>query len=48
MNRPAEPTPYRTDAARSDRRRTLLIVAAVILVVAVGLTLHLAGILPPD
>ncbi|MFA1538842.1 hypothetical protein [Actinomadura monticuli] len=43
---PDDRTPYRPDG-RTNRLRTTLIVVAVILVVAVGLTLHLTGVLPP-
>jgi hypothetical protein len=48
MNGPVEPTPYRPYGRRTSWRRTVLIVTAAIVVVAIGLTLHLAGVLPPD
>lgn len=48
MNTPAEPTPYRQHGRRTGRRRTVLIVIAAIAVVAIGLTLHVAGVLPPE
>jgi hypothetical protein len=41
-----ERTPYRPHG-RTNRLRTTLIVVAVIIVVAAGLTLHVAGVLPP-
>lgn len=47
MNGPTDPTPYRPHG-RPTRRRTLLIVAAAIVVVAIGLALHLTGVLPPE
>jgi len=43
---PDNRTPYRPDS-RTNRGRTTLIVVAVIVLVAVGLTLHLTGVLPP-
>ena len=44
---PDDRTPYRPDG-RTNRLRTTLIVVAVILAVAVGLALHVAGVLPPE
>ncbi|GAA3723892.1 hypothetical protein GCM10022225_00960 [Plantactinospora mayteni] len=38
-------TPYRPHGARANRRRTLLIVLSVLLVAALGLTLHAVGVL---
>ncbi|MBX7266369.1 hypothetical protein KIF24_10265 [Micromonospora sp. Llam7] len=43
---PDDRTPYRPHG-RTTRLRTTLIVVAVIVLVAVGLTLHVAGVLPP-
>lgn len=43
-----EPTPYLPGGRRASRRRNLLIVLAAVVAVAVGLGLHLAGILPPE
>ncbi|MEU5939662.1 hypothetical protein ABZ807_10775 [Micromonospora sp. NPDC047548] len=48
MNEPTEPTPYRPDGRRAGRRRTVLIVMAAVVVVAIGLALHLTGVLPPE
>jgi len=48
MNGSAEPTPYRPTGRRPSRRRTVLIVVAAIVVLTIGLTLHLAGVLPPE
>jgi hypothetical protein len=48
MNTPAEPTPYRPHGRRTSRRRTVLIVIAAVVVVAIGLALHVAGVLPPE
>ncbi|HEX5997572.1 MAG TPA: hypothetical protein VFY84_20730 [Jiangellales bacterium] len=48
MNGPADPTPYRPHGKRTSRRRTVLIVLAAIVVVAIGLTLHLTGVLLPQ
>jgi hypothetical protein len=47
MNRPAEPTPYTSHSRRTNRRRTVLIVIVAIAAVAVGLALHVTGVLPP-
>ena len=43
-----EPTPYRPSGTRPSPRRTLLIVTAVIVLVAIGLVLHAVGLLPPE
>jgi hypothetical protein len=43
---PDDRTPYRP-VGRTNRLRATLIVVAMIIVVAVGLTLHVAGVLPP-
>lgn len=47
MNEPAGPTPYRPYGRRTSRRRTVLIVLSAVVVVAIGLALHVAGVLPP-
>ncbi|WP_345042350.1 hypothetical protein [Streptomyces sannanensis] len=47
MNTPSEPTPYRANR-RMSRRRIVLIVITAVVVVAIGLTLHVAGVLPPE
>lgn len=47
MNPSANETPYRSGDRAQRRRRTILLVVAAVIVVAVGLGLHLAGILPP-
>jgi hypothetical protein len=39
--------PYRPNGATNTRGRTTLIIVAAAVVVAVGLTLHLVGLLPP-
>lgn len=46
MNEPTNP--YGQQSRQASRRRTLIIVIGAIVAVAVGLTLHLAGILPPE
>ena len=43
MNAPGELTPYRPSGEPTGRRRAVVIVT----VVAIGLTLHNAGVLPP-
>jgi hypothetical protein len=48
MNEPADPTPYRPHDSRTSRRRTVLIVLAAIVLVAIGFALHLTGVLPPQ
>jgi hypothetical protein len=45
MNQPADPSPY---GRRTSKRRTVLIVLAAVVVVAIGLALHVAGVLPPQ
>ena len=45
MNVPRESTPYRPSGEPTGRRRAVVIVTVAI--VAIGLTLHNAGVLPP-
>jgi hypothetical protein len=47
MTQPDDRTPYRPNGPGGTRRRTTLLVVATVLAVALGLALHLAGVLPP-
>jgi hypothetical protein len=46
MTRTNDNTPY--GDVRARRRRAVLIVVGAVLAVALGVALHLAGVLPPD
>lgn len=48
MAQPEDRTPYRPNGTRARSRRTTLIVVAVMLAMALGLTLHIVGVLPPQ
>lgn len=43
-----EPTPYQSTGPRAPRRRMVLAILAVAVLFAVGVSLHLTGVLPPQ
>ncbi|WP_018385908.1 hypothetical protein [Wenjunlia vitaminophila] len=48
MRQSPGPTPYQTTGGRTNTRRTVLVVVAAVAFSAIGLMLHVVGVLPPQ